>query len=78
MAAASASSSNTPGSNTPGPDAPGSDAPEESLAIPVGGNALNPQGEATRNPDKLGAGDEPEDGVVTGSDSEDESTEPNE
>ncbi|HEV7951125.1 MAG TPA: hypothetical protein VGP24_15275 [Glaciihabitans sp.] len=32
-------------------------APEEpSLAVPVGGNALNPDGEATHNPSKLGAG----------------------
>ncbi|PRY68455.1 hypothetical protein B0I08_104157 [Glaciihabitans tibetensis] len=31
---------------------------DDSLAVPVGGNALNPQGETTRNPDKLGAGGE--------------------
>jgi hypothetical protein len=29
---------------------------EESLAVPVGGNALNPDGTATHNEDKLGAG----------------------
>jgi hypothetical protein len=35
----------------------GSHAPEEeTLAVPVGGNALNQEGEATHNPDKLGAG----------------------
>jgi hypothetical protein len=34
-----------------------SDAPEdETLATPVGGNALNPEGEATHDPDRLGAG----------------------
>jgi hypothetical protein len=30
--------------------------PDESLAAPVGGNALNPEGDATHNPDRLGAG----------------------
>jgi hypothetical protein len=30
--------------------------PEESLAEPVGGNALNQNGGATENPDKFGAG----------------------
>jgi hypothetical protein len=29
---------------------------EESLAVPVGGNALNPDGNATHSGDKLGAG----------------------
>jgi hypothetical protein len=42
MAAASTSPSNAPD--------------DESLAIPVGGNALNADGEATHNPDRLGAG----------------------
>jgi hypothetical protein len=36
-------------------DAPNAPA-EESLGVPVGGNALNPDGEATHNEDKLGAG----------------------
>ncbi|MET0990637.1 MAG: hypothetical protein ABWY54_08330 [Glaciihabitans sp.] len=36
---------------------PAADAPDDdSLAVPVGGNALNPDGEATHNEDKLGAG----------------------
>jgi hypothetical protein len=30
--------------------------PDESLAEPVGGNALNKDGQATENPDKFGAG----------------------
>jgi hypothetical protein len=29
---------------------------DETLAVAVGGNALNPEGEATHNPDRLGAG----------------------
>ena len=42
MAAASTSDSHAPD--------------DETLAVPVGGNALNPEGTATHNPDKLGAG----------------------
>ena len=43
MAAASPSHSSAPDDDT--------------LATPVGGNALNPGGDATHNPDRLGAGE---------------------